>query len=68
MAVNEEHEMIDRLARIETKLDIYLDKTDGLDKRVVALEQAKGKLIGFTAALGLLGGGTGGVLYKLLGG
>lgn len=65
MALDADHDMIDRLARIETKLDVYLKQATDHEGRIRILEQAKWRLFGFASALGLLGGGA---ATKLLGG
>lgn len=67
MAVDDfEHEVIDRLARIETKIE----KVDALEQRIAALEatdnQRKGVHTFITAAIGLIAGLIGALGGKLL--
>lgn len=49
-----EPEVIDRLARIETKLDLFLDSYKETKAKVDSLNGWQGKLIGVAAIIGAL--------------
>lgn len=57
--------VLEILAEIKADLRHALARGDDHEGRIRSLEQAKWRLAGFAAALG---GGAGGLLYKLLGG
>ena len=65
MAENIDAEVIVRLARIEVLLATHLETVKDHEGRIRSLEQVRWKLYGFAAALG---GGSGLVVTKLLGG
>jgi len=64
-AVNEEPLIIERLARIETKLDNAISRSDDHETRIRRLERALWLVTG-AAAVG--GGALGSIISKLVGG